>query len=53
MWVWIIDFPEDCKDANDVLVKHGQERLYECYENARAYPIEGVFGVDSVEKKLI
>ena len=50
--VWIIGFPDDCKDANDVLIKYGAEKLYECYEEARAYPVEGVFGVDSVEEML-
>jgi len=49
---WIIDFPEGCKDANDVLVKHGQQALYNCYEKSRAYPVEGVFGLDSVEETL-
>lgn len=49
---WIIDFPDGCKDANDVLVKHGEQRLYDCYEDARAYPVEGVFGVESVEEML-
>ncbi|MBC8437052.1 toprim domain-containing protein [bacterium] len=50
--VWIIDFPDGCKDANDVLRTHGQEKLYDCYEGARAYPVEGVFGLDNVEEML-
>ena len=49
---WIVDFPEGCKDSNDVLMTHGEKALYECYEDARAYPVEGVFGVDSVEEML-
>lgn len=35
-------FPEGCKDANDVLVKHGPEKLKECLGEAEEYPIEGV-----------
>ena len=31
----IVEWPEKCKDANDVLVKHGAEKLAECIENAR------------------
>jgi len=51
--VMIIDFPEDCKDANDVLVKHGKEKLLECYDNARDYPVDGVFSVSDVESSMI
>ena len=35
---WRCDFvvyPDDCKDANDVLVKHGAARLLECVETAK------------------
>ena len=51
--VLIIDFPEGCKDANDVLVIHGKQKLIECYENARDYPVEGVFSVSDVEGLMI
>lgn len=39
---WIIDLPQDCKDANEVLVKYGKEKLKECYDNARPWPIDGI-----------
>jgi twinkle protein len=26
---WKIEYPEDCKDANEVLIKHGAEKLDE------------------------
>lgn len=36
---------EDCKDANEYLVKYGGERLRERVEQAEEFPIEGVFRV--------
>ena len=33
----------DCKDANDVLVKHGPEKVRECVEAAKPYPVAGVY----------
>ncbi len=48
---WIINFPNDCKDANDVLVKHGKDKLKECYLNATPYPFDGIlYAKDSREK---
>ena len=38
----VVRFPDGCKDANDVLLKHGKETLIGCVMNAEAYPIEGV-----------
>mgnify|MGYP003109708253 CR=1 FL=1 len=51
--VMIIDFPKECKDANDVLVNHGADKLKECYNNAREYPVDGVFSVADVESGMI
>jgi hypothetical protein len=31
----IVDWPEDCKDANEVLLKHGVEILKDCISSAR------------------
>lgn len=39
---WIVRYPKDCKDANDVLVKYGPDKLKECINNAEPYPVEGV-----------
>ena len=44
---WLVDWPEDCKDANDVLLKHGPERLRECVDRARPHPIQGLFTIDA------
>ena len=39
---WRIDWPDDCKDANDVLVKLGKDKLAELIANPVPWPIQGV-----------
>lgn len=39
---WKVSYPAGCKDANDVLVKHGPDALRDCIKNAVRWPIEGV-----------
>ena len=43
---------DDCKDANEVLIKHGAERLKEIINKAEPFPIEGAFTVIDVEDEL-
>lgn len=40
----IANWPDGCKDANEVLMNHGPEMLRECIEKAEPVPIVGVFG---------
>lgn len=40
---WLIKYPDDCKDANDVLLKHGKDVLAKCVEEATPWPVEGLF----------
>lgn len=40
---WVINYPEECKDANDVLRKHGPEKLVELYNNATPWPVAGLY----------
>lgn len=47
-----VTWPEDCKDANEVLVKHGAQVLRECIEDAKAFPVEGVFSVSDIEDDI-
>jgi twinkle protein len=42
---WRTTWPDGCKDANDVLLKHGVEELRHCITTAKPLPIEGVFTV--------
>ena len=42
-----VDFKEK-KDANEVLEKYGKDSLIDTIKKAKAYPLEGVIGVDSI-----
>lgn len=44
----IVDFPKDCKDSNEVLVKHGKMALKTIVELARPLPIEGLVTMDDM-----
>jgi len=48
----IIDYPKDCKDINEVLVKHGREAVKGCFENFTELTMEGVMGLYDVEDSL-
>jgi twinkle protein len=39
---------DDCKDANDILVKYGKGELAATIKNARQWPIDGVFDTDDL-----
>lgn len=36
-------YPQDCKDANEILVKHGKEKLEEIIKNPIPYPVSGLY----------
>lgn len=40
-----VQWPDGCKDANEVLMKHGAGSLRGCIGLARAYPVAGLFDV--------
>lgn len=46
------EYPPDCKDANDILLKHGKQMIAEIIEAAKPWPIEGVLGVNDLSDKL-
>lgn len=39
---WKVTYPEGCKDANDVLVKHGQDALRQCLVDSTPWPVGGL-----------
>lgn len=39
---WRVVWPDGCKDANDVLVKHGPHTLNQCLSDAKPWPIDHV-----------
>lgn len=41
----IVTWPGDCKDAGEVLVKHGKEVLAQCIEAAKPLPVVGAYDV--------
>ena len=47
-----IDWPEDCKDANDTLLKHGKAEVSNCVNAAKPWPISGLFSVDHYKAKV-
>jgi len=47
-----VRWPAGCKDANDVLVKHGRQELAGRIQGARDYPIEGIFEVSDIAPQI-
>lgn len=50
---WQVQFPVGCKDANDVLIKHGKEALADCISNAIRWPIEGIASANDYAEKVL
>jgi len=50
---WRVEWPDGCKDANDVLRKHGAEDLRWFLDNAKPFPIQGVFTALGEEAKVL
>ena len=48
---FLVDF-EDCKDANDYLVKYGSEKLRDAIHSVRPVPLEGVSTLRDIEDEL-
>ena len=48
---YIVDF-EDCKDANEYLVKHGKEKLKYAIHDSQQVPLENVATLKTVENDL-
>lgn len=50
---WRVEYPEGCKDANDVIVKHGDFPLIDVISKARAFPVEGIVSPDDLRAKVM
>ena len=48
---FLVDF-EDCKDANEYLIKHGKEKLRQAIKQARPYPLENVTTFKDIENDV-
>jgi twinkle protein len=49
---WRTIWPEDCKDANEVLMKHGVEVLRHCVQSATPFPVEGIVDIDDYSSEM-
>ena len=47
-----VTYPQDCKDANDVLIKYGEDKLVEIVEEAKPVPIKGLNSAEFYEERL-
>lgn len=43
-----VTYPEGCKDANDVLVKHNPEALLALLRHSKPYPVSGLYTLDDL-----
>jgi len=49
---WRTVWPADCKDANEVLLKHGAEVLRHCIQSATPFPVEGIFNLEDFNSEI-
>jgi twinkle protein len=47
-----VEYPEGCKDANDILVKYGRDKVREVVMDAKPFPIEGILDFEDLEKEV-
>ena len=48
---FLVDF-EDCKDANEYLIKYGKTKLKQAIDKAKAYPLENVTTFKDIEGEV-
>lgn len=48
----VVEYPDGCKDINEVLVKYGKEKVIECFEHAVDVKIQGIEELYDVENEL-
>ena len=47
---WVVEeYPNGCKDANDILIQYGAEELVKCWKNNSEVPIQGVIDVTEIQ----
>jgi len=45
---YMIEYPNDCKDMNDVLCKYGKAKVIEIISEAKRWPITGILTMDDL-----
>lgn len=48
----ILDYGNDCKDANEALTKHGRAFLEQCLVSAQDVKVDGIFSIKDFEQDL-
>jgi twinkle protein len=48
---YVVDF-DDCKDANEYLIKYGKEKLVQCIAKAKPVPLENVTTLKDIEGEI-
>lgn len=46
-----VEYPEGCKDLNDVLLLHGAEKVSACILNAKPFPVQGLYRVSDFPER--
>tara|TARA_Y100000114_G_scaffold148925_1_gene162499 strand:+ start:1 stop:1368 length:1368 start_codon:yes stop_codon:yes gene_type:complete len=49
---WKIDFPDPCKDANDVLITFGKDALKDVFKEAKPWPVAGLYDAEHFFNEL-
>jgi twinkle protein len=49
----LVNWPDGCKDANDVLLNQGEEQLKDHIERAKPCPIKGVYEVSDIIENVL
>lgn len=50
---WRVNYPDGCKDANDVLVKHNEFAVVDLISNATPFPVDGLIYPKAAENELL
>lgn len=48
---WFVDYPEHCKDLNDILSLSGLEAVAECLQRAKPFPVQGLYRMDDFPER--
>jgi twinkle protein len=48
-----IEYPKECKDVNDILVKYGKETVLETIVNAKDFPIDGIVPHEDIANDVL
>ena len=48
-----VRYPEDCKDANDVLLRHGKKILFDLPSKAEPFPVSGLYNAQKFANQLM